>query len=53
MDHLEKNGSAIVEIGAEQSAAVTEIMRNAGATSIKVVHDLAGRPRVVIARFLR
>jgi release factor glutamine methyltransferase len=53
MGHLEKNGSAIVEIGAEQPAAVTEIMRNAGATSIKVVHDLAGRPRVVIARFLR
>ena len=51
-DHLEKNGSAIVEIGAEQSAAVSEIMRNAGATSIKVVHDLAGMPRVVVARFL-
>ena len=50
-DHLERNGSAIVEVDAEQSAAVSEIMRSAGATSIEVVHDLAGMPRVVVARF--
>jgi release factor glutamine methyltransferase len=50
-DHLEKHGSAIMEIGAEQLAAVAEIMRKAGATSIKDVRDLAGVPRVVVARF--
>jgi release factor glutamine methyltransferase len=50
-DHLEKNGAAIVEIGAGQSAAVSEIMRNAGATSTKVVPDLAGLPRLVAAHF--
>ncbi|MBV8453114.1 MAG: peptide chain release factor N(5)-glutamine methyltransferase [Deltaproteobacteria bacterium] len=50
-DHLEQNGSAIMEIGADQSAAVTAIMRNAGASSIKVLFDLAGLPRVVVAHF--
>jgi release factor glutamine methyltransferase len=50
-DHLEKNGAAIVEIGAGQSAAVSEIMTNASATRIKVVPDLAGLPRLVEAHF--
>jgi release factor glutamine methyltransferase len=50
-DHLENNGCAIVEIGAGQSAAVTEIMRDADATSIKVISDFAGLPRVVAAHF--
>jgi release factor glutamine methyltransferase len=50
-DHLEKNGAAIVEIGVGQSAAVSEIMHNAGATRIEVVPDLAGLPRLVAARF--
>jgi release factor glutamine methyltransferase len=50
-DHLEQNGAAIVEIGSGHSAAVTETMRNAGATRIKVVRDLAGIPRVVVAHF--
>lgn len=48
-EHLENDGSAIVEIGAEQSHAVTGIMRKAGATGIKVVRDLAGLPRVIVA----
>jgi release factor glutamine methyltransferase len=51
MLHLEKDGRAIVEIGADQSVAVTEIMRNAGATRVKVLRDLAGIPRVVVAHF--
>ena len=50
-DHLENNGCAIVEIGAGQSTAVTEIMRNAGASTIKVIHDLAGIPRVLAVHF--
>ena len=50
-DHLENNGCAIVEIGMGQSAAVIEIMRDAGAISIKVIPDFAGIPRVLIAHF--
>jgi release factor glutamine methyltransferase len=50
-DHLEKSGAAIVEIGAGQSAAVSEIMRNASAARIDVVPDLAGLPRLVAAHF--
>jgi release factor glutamine methyltransferase len=51
--HLEKNGAAVFEIGAYQLAAVIEIMRNAGATGITAVRDLAGEPRVVVAHFPR
>jgi release factor glutamine methyltransferase len=50
-DNLEKNCSAILEIGADQSDAVTEIMRNVGATGVEVLHDLANLPRVVVAHF--
>jgi release factor glutamine methyltransferase len=49
-DQLEMDGAAIVEIGAGQSAAVTEIMHKAGAVSIKVISDFAGIPRVIVAR---
>jgi release factor glutamine methyltransferase len=49
--HLEPGGSAIVEIGADQSEAVTEIMRDAGAIHINVMCDLASLPRVVVAQF--
>jgi release factor glutamine methyltransferase len=51
VDHLEENGSVIVEIGADQADAVSEIMRNAGAVKIKVIADLADLPRVVVAHF--
>jgi release factor glutamine methyltransferase len=50
-EHLERGGAAIVEIGAEQAEAVNEIMRNAGATSLTTVRDLAGLPRVIFASF--
>jgi release factor glutamine methyltransferase len=50
-DHLENSGCVIVEIGGGQSAAVTEIMRDAAATSIEVIPDFAGIPRVLIAYF--
>jgi release factor glutamine methyltransferase len=50
-DHLEKHGSAIVEIGADQLEAVAGIMRSAGATAIKAVRDLAGVSRAVVAHF--
>jgi release factor glutamine methyltransferase len=49
--HLERGGSAIVEIGAHQFDAVKEIMLNAGAASIKLVPDLSSLPRVLAAQF--
>ena len=50
-DHLEKSGAVILEIGANQLTGVGEILRNAGAISIKVIPDLGGHPRVVVAHF--
>jgi release factor glutamine methyltransferase len=50
-DHLKKRGSAIVEIGAGQAVAVTQILHTAGATNIRLVPDLADLPRVVVAAF--
>jgi release factor glutamine methyltransferase len=50
-EHLEARGSAIVEIGWDQSDAVVALMCSAGAASIKVVSDLAGLRRVVVAQF--
>ena len=49
--HLKRTGSAIVEIGAGQASVVNEILRNAGATRVNVVSDLAGLSRVVVADF--
>jgi release factor glutamine methyltransferase len=51
VDHLGQYGSVIVEIGADQSDAVTAILRDLGALAIKVLHDLADLPRVVVADF--
>jgi release factor glutamine methyltransferase len=48
-NHLEKGGSVIVEIGADQSDAVTAMARHEGANETRIAHDLAGLPRVVIA----
>jgi release factor glutamine methyltransferase len=50
-EHLEKSACVIVEIGAHQFDAVRKIMRDAGGTGIKMLRDLSGMPRVIIARF--
>jgi release factor glutamine methyltransferase len=49
--HLRHGGVAILEIGANQSAAVADILRRHGAVKLTVAADLAGLPRVVIAHF--
>ena len=46
-DLLTKNGVAVLEIGAEQEADVTEIARNAG-FAVEMRRDLADRPRALI-----
>ncbi|MBV8772462.1 MAG: peptide chain release factor N(5)-glutamine methyltransferase [Deltaproteobacteria bacterium] len=51
MGHVEHGGCVIVEIDADRSNVVTEIMRNAGATGTKVMCDLARLPRAVVAEF--
>ncbi|MGZ8630110.1 MAG: peptide chain release factor N(5)-glutamine methyltransferase [Actinomycetota bacterium] len=48
---LRSGGAVVVEIGETQTAAVTEIARAAAAASVQVRPDLAGRDRVVVARW--
>ncbi len=43
-------GWLLLEIGAEQGAAVSEMMREVGYTQVEVIPDLAGLDRVVIGR---
>lgn len=48
-DHLTEGGRLLVEIGADQAAAVAEIFRAAGLAEITVHPDLNGKDRVVSA----
>ena len=48
---LLSGGAVVVEIHETKAAAVSEAARAAGATSVDVWPDLAGRDRVVIARW--
>jgi release factor glutamine methyltransferase len=50
-DHLASGGTALIEVGAGQAAAVAALMRTAGAIETVVTRDLAGVERVVQARF--
>ena len=49
-DSLKTDGYLCYEIGAEQAADVSEIMKQAGLRDITVVKDLAGLDRVVMGR---
>lgn len=49
-DHLKEGGWLLFEIGCEQADAVTELLRLQNYREIRVVRDLAGLDRVVIAR---
>lgn len=44
---LAPGGIALFEIGAEQAESVSDIMRDAGFSSRRLIRDLAGKPRVV------
>lgn len=48
-NYLEKNGYLIFEIGCNQANAVSEILKDHGFNHIRVVKDLPGLDRVVIA----
>jgi release factor glutamine methyltransferase len=47
---LAEQGRLLLEIGASQADAVAGILRAAGLEPEGLAHDLAGRPRVVVAR---
>lgn len=47
---LRPRGWLVMEIGADQAAEVTALLRRAGLGSVEVVRDLAGRDRVVRGR---
>ena len=49
-EYLKTDGYLCYEIGAEQAADVSEIMKQAGLKDITVVKDLAGLDRVVMGR---
>jgi release factor glutamine methyltransferase len=49
-DWLTDGGALVLEIGASQAAAVTEILEARGFGAIRLHRDLAGRDRVVVAR---
>jgi release factor glutamine methyltransferase len=48
---LRPGGAVVVEIDERQAAAVSDAARAAGASSVRVRTDLAGRDRVVVARW--
>lgn len=50
LDHLEPGGRLLLEIGPTQAEAVIELLSDAGLSGAKVVRDLDGRPRVVVAK---
>jgi len=49
--YIHKGGFVVLEIGAAQATAVSEIMIAAGAVGVNLKSDLAGLPRVVVAAF--
>lgn len=52
-DHLTQGGHAVVELGAGQADAVTAIFEAAGFGVSRVVPDLAGIPRALVAAWPR
>ena len=50
-EKLVPGGHLVLEIGADQGARTSELLSAAGAAHVEVQPDLAGRDRVVLARF--
>jgi release factor glutamine methyltransferase len=49
--HLSQGGWLVLEIGADQGAAVRRLLDRAGYADVEIRPDLAGRDRVAVARF--
>jgi len=50
IDRLRRGASLVLEIGADQGGAVTEILIRAGLVDVEIRPDLAGRDRIAVAR---
>ena len=50
---LKPGGRIYLEIGCNQGEAVSELLRAHGFSDVRVINDLAGKDRVVAARYLR
>ena len=50
---LKPGGRIYLEIGYDQGEAVSELLRTHGFSDVRVINDLAGKERVVAARYLR
>lgn len=48
---LARPGLLALEVGSDQTEAVTDLCWSAGAADVSTHHDLAGRPRAVVARW--
>ena len=48
--HVRSGGWLVLEIGADQGAAVEALLRRAGYTDVEIKPDLAGRDRVAVGR---
>ena len=46
---LKQGGRAVLEIGSSQVAAVQTVLKQDGIETLRIVHDLAGHPRCVVA----
>ena len=51
--HLENNGILMFEIGCDQAADVSGMLREYGFSDITVKKDLAGLDRVVYGRYIK
>ncbi|NND75489.1 MAG: peptide chain release factor N(5)-glutamine methyltransferase [Ilumatobacter sp.] len=49
-DHLRPDGALVIEIGADQGAAVRRLLTDADYGDIEIRPDLAGRDRIAVAR---
>jgi release factor glutamine methyltransferase len=49
-DHLAAGGWLVLEIGADQGKAVSELYENAGFENIEIRKDLAGRDRIAVGK---
>jgi release factor glutamine methyltransferase len=50
-DHLVDDGALVIEIGSSQGPVAADLGRAAGATHVEILADLAGRDRILLARW--